>query len=147
MAKHRKPSDDSKAEPTADPTSALNGTSATAADTAGECDTGQQGQGAAPQEHQGSQQAQDFSDAALDRQLQQLDTHIGYILSALPVNTLLIVASGEGDTAQCRRMQELKFKRAGRVDGLPDWTLKEEEAYKEAMDREIQGLCWCCVKS
>lgn len=86
------------------------------------------------------------SEAALDAQLRALDDHVSRIHDALPANTLLLLATGQGDTAECRRQQELKFKRQGRVDGLPAWTLRDEDAYAERLNREIQGLCFCHVK-
>ena len=87
-----------------------------------------------------------LSEDALDAQLRALDDHVGRIHNALPANTLLLLATGQGNTAECRRQQELKYKRQGRVDGLPAWTLRDEDAYAERLNREIQGLCFCHVK-
>ncbi|GAX82434.1 hypothetical protein CEUSTIGMA_g9862.t1 [Chlamydomonas eustigma] len=94
----------------------------------------------------GASSIEDLSDGAQDLLLQRLDDHIGAVYQSMPANTLLVVATGQGDTADCRRMQELKFKRQGRVDGLPAWTLADEEAYAERLNREMQGLCFCSVK-
>lgn len=91
-----------------------------------------------------------YSDAALasqlDDRLRSLDGYINDVFASLPANTLLMVVTGAGDTAECRRQQEVKFKRQGRVDGLPMWTLKDEESYVDLLNREIQGLCFCHIK-
>ena len=89
---------------------------------------------------------EDTLNLQLDERLRALDIHIGSVLKSLPDNSLLIVATGCGDTAECRRQQEVKFKRQGRVDGLPAWTLKDEDDYVELLNREIQGLCFCHIK-
>jgi hypothetical protein len=90
--------------------------------------------------------AEDLSEVAHDALLQRMDNHVGVIYEAMPSNSMLVIATGQGDTADCRRMMELKFKRQGRVDGLPTWSLEDEEAYAEKMNREMQGLCFCSVK-
>ena len=48
------------------------------------------------------------SSKALDAHLRALDVHIGSVVDAVAPNTLVLVVTGNGDTAECRRMQELK---------------------------------------
>ena len=89
---------------------------------------------------------EDFSEAANDAILSRIDGYIGKIGSSLPMNSVLMVITGNGDAFECRRAQEIKMKRQGRVyDYLPPWNLKEEEDYSELINREIMGLCLCEV--
>ncbi len=89
---------------------------------------------------------EDTSEAALDAHLRRLDALVGRVHDALPRDALLLVATGQGDTAECRRLQEAKFKRQGRVDGLPAWSLADEEHYSALMNSEIMGLCFLEIK-
>ncbi|KAG1680781.1 hypothetical protein FOA52_008114 [Chlamydomonas sp. UWO 241] len=89
---------------------------------------------------------EDFSEAGLDAVLATLDAHVGRMFASLGNNALLVVATGQGDTASTHQQQEMKFKRQQRVDGLPAWSLADEEAYVKVLDTEIIGLCFCAVK-
>ena len=42
---------------------------------------------------------------AMEQILKQLDERLGRIHDALPANAMLIVAAGQGDTAEVRRLQ------------------------------------------
>jgi hypothetical protein len=108
-----------------------------------EAGTSGRGQGGRAEEAAGEE---DFSEEALDARLRKLDGQIGEVYSALPSNTLLMVCTGQGDTAEGRRLQELQFKRQGKVDGLPRWTQADEEAFCESNEREVVALCFCSVK-
>ena len=89
---------------------------------------------------------EDLSDAVCDAILTQIDGHIGKISSSLPRNSILMVLTGNGDAFECRRAQEMKMKRQGRVyDFLPPWTLGDEEMYSNLINREIMGLCFSRV--
>lgn len=92
------------------------------------------------------QEEEDFSEEALDARLRKLDGQIGEVHRALPPNSLLMVCTGQGDTAEGRRLQELQFKRQGKVDGLPRWTQADEEAFCKSNEREVVALCFCSVK-
>ncbi len=89
---------------------------------------------------------EDFSEEALDARLRKLDGQIGEVYQSLPSNTLLMVCTGQGDTAEGRRLQELQYKRQGKVDGLPKWTQADEEAFCKSNERELLALCFCAVK-
>lgn len=91
----------------------------------------------------GSPRGEDCSEAALDAALATLDGHVGRIHAALGDNALLMVATGQGDTASTHQQQEMKFKRQQRVDGLPAWSLTDEEAYVKV--RESESACVCSV--
>jgi hypothetical protein len=88
----------------------------------------------------------DYSDERLQATARQLDEHIGKVYDALPANSLLIVATGQGDTAECRRQQELKYRRQNRLDGLPPWSTAAEEQFSELCDEVMRGLCFAAVK-
>ena len=47
----------------------------------------------------------DVSDEQLNRILHELDTRVGSIIEALPVNGLLVVFTCQGNTAEYRRLQ------------------------------------------
>ncbi len=112
----------------------------------------QQEQQQQEQEQQGADagqppgEAPDYSEAALLRVAQQLDAHVGEVYDALPPNSLLIVATGQGDTPECRRQQELKYRRQNGLDGLPRWSQAAEEEFSELCDRVMRGLCFAAVK-
>jgi hypothetical protein len=88
----------------------------------------------------------DYSDERLQTTARQLDEHIGKVYDALPPNSMLIVATGQGDTAECRRQQELKYRRQNRLDGLPPWSQAAEEQFHELCDEVMRGLCFAAVK-
>jgi RNA exonuclease 1 len=111
----------------------------------------QQGQGQQQGEDPGggggeAEEVHDYSEEALLRVAQQLDEHVGQLYDALPPNSLLIVATGQGDTAECRRQQELKYRRQNGLDGLPRWSQAAEEEFGELCDRVMRGLCFAAVK-
>lgn len=87
-----------------------------------------------------------WSDEALKQQLMRLDAALGALTSGLPRNALLIVATGQGDTPEARRQQELKIRRQQGLDGLPPWSTADDEAYSAMLEREMMGLCFCMVK-
>jgi hypothetical protein len=66
--------------------------------------------------------------------------------AALPANALLVVSTGQGDTAEVRRLQEQKFKRVQRVDGRPAWDDEGEARLAEATQRAKQAACFVAMK-
>ncbi|CAL8460741.1 g272 [Coccomyxa elongata] len=85
-------------------------------------------------------------EAAMEQILKQLDERLGRIYAALPFNAMLIVAAGQGDTAEVRRLQEQKWRRQQALDGLPPWSVESEGLLAEAMVNALHGLCFCTVK-
>ncbi|BDA41970.1 Small RNA degrading nuclease 5 [Coccomyxa sp. Obi] len=85
-------------------------------------------------------------EAAMEQILKQLDERLGRIYAALPPNAMLIVAAGQGDTAEVRRLQEQKWRRQQGLDGLPPWSVESEGLLAEAMVNALHGLCFCTVK-
>ena len=49
-------------------------------------------------------------EGGMDDLLRAMDQRIGAVIEALAPNSLLLVVTGGGDTAECRRMQELKVR-------------------------------------
>lgn len=78
--------------------------------------------------------------------LRSLDANIGRIYDALPPNCLMVVATGHGDTAECGRLQELKFRRQQGLDGLPRWSQDAEEQFNDFVSDVLRGLCFAAVK-
>lgn len=77
---------------------------------------------------------------AARRQVKQLH-------AALPVDTMLLVTTGQGDTAEVRRLQEHKFKRVQRVDGRAAWDDDGEARLAEATQRAKQAACFVAMKT
>jgi hypothetical protein len=84
--------------------------------------------------------------AALKQRLAALDRAIGKMYAALPRNGLLVVATGQGDTAEMRRQFELKAKRQQGVPGLSPWTTADEERFCEWTEGTLKALAFAAVK-
>lgn len=91
-------------------------------------------------------QSQDFSEGQLNRVLKTLDESVGQVIEALPVNAMLVLYTCQGDTVQCRMMQEQKMKRQQGVDNLPPWTLVDETEFSSLASRVCRALCFASVK-
>ncbi|KAL0029787.1 hypothetical protein WJX79_011038 [Trebouxia sp. C0005] len=91
-------------------------------------------------------QSQDFSEEQLNRVLKTLDESVGQVIEALPVNAMLVLYTCQGDTVQCRMMQEQKMKRQQGVDNLPPWTLVDENEFSSLASRVCRALCFASVK-
>lgn len=91
------------------------------------------------------QRGQQYNHQQLLKVLHRVDKHIGDIHQSLPVNAMLIVATGQGDMAECRRQQEIKYRRQGGLQ-QPPWTTTDEEAFNTLLEREMKALCFCVVK-
>ncbi|KAG0560219.1 hypothetical protein KC19_10G163500 [Ceratodon purpureus] len=83
----------------------------------------------------------------LQRVLAGLDERFKKLYDALEPNTLLIVATGRGDTISVRRLQELKWKsRQGNAAGLEKWTRINEDVLEELAARAETTLAFTCMK-
>ena len=56
------------------------------------------------------------------------------------------LASLQGDTAECRRLQKEKYRRQQLLDGLPPWDMASEQRFVELCTRTARGICFCTVK-
>lgn len=90
----------------------------------------------------------DYSDARLLEVAASLDRRLGALWAGLPPNTLLLVATGAGDTAACERLYELRCKRqaASRPEGMPAWSQADEAAFADKAAREVKALAFFAVK-
>ncbi|KAK3278589.1 hypothetical protein CYMTET_13485 [Cymbomonas tetramitiformis] len=66
---------------------------------------------------------------------------------AAPAHTLFVVTSGQGDTAEVRRLQEEKYKRLQRIDGWAPWDEPGEARLCQAMLRARKSVCFATVKT
>lgn len=87
-----------------------------------------------------------FNELQLMELLVELDRRIGQVYDALPMNALLVVATGQGDMADLRRQQEMKYRREQRLDGLPPWSSRDEEEFCSMVDEQMKALCFCAVR-
>jgi RNA exonuclease 1 len=84
---------------------------------------------------------------SLQRVLAGLDDRFRKVYDALEPNTLLIVATGHGDTSSVRRLQELKWKsRQSNEGGLEKWTRSNEDVLEEFAARAETTLAFACMK-
>ena len=82
----------------------------------------------------------------IDSVLARLDSYIDKIYRAMPRNSVLVLASGQGDTAMSRAVQDEKRRRQ-RTHGLPDWDDKSESAFRSLCDQSRRGICIAAVKA
>lgn len=75
--------------------------------------------------------------------LARLDDRFNKFYDALEPNTLLIVATGHGDTSSVRRLQELKWKRQG---SSQKWSRCDEDVLEEFAARAETTLVFTCIK-
>jgi len=85
-------------------------------------------------------------DAELSTVLADLDAHVARLEAALPSNTLLILATCQGDTHDTRRLQQQAYRRAQGLDGLPPWSPGREAHLDRLRERGMQALCFATVK-
>lgn len=79
--------------------------------------------------------------------LAELDDRFQKLYDALETNTLLIVATGHGDTSSVRRLQELKWKSCqSKEAGLEKWTRSNEDVLEEFAARAETTLAFTCMK-
>eukprot|EP00873_Tetraselmis_striata_P024787 jgi/Tetstr1/445051/TSEL_032856.t1 len=80
--------------------------------------------------------------------LSSCDARIGEVWDGLASNTLLLVATGHGDTAEVQRAEESKWRRSQEepLDGLPRWTAQEDAALQALVGRVTRGLAFAAVK-
>lgn len=82
----------------------------------------------------------------LDTTLRQIDAHLSALITAAPANTLVVVVTCHGDTAETRRLQEQAWRRAQGLDHLPRWSLQAETHLASVRSAGMRGLCFCGVK-
>lgn len=83
----------------------------------------------------------------LKEQLARLDARVAQVYDAAPPNTLVIVATGVGDSAEAERLTELMCKRQqGLLDGLPPWSVADEDAHAAFLEEQLLGLAFIAVK-
>ena len=82
----------------------------------------------------------------LETTLRQIDAHLNTLITAAPANTLVVVVTCHGDTAETRRLQEQAWRRAQGLDHLPRWSLQAETHLASVRSAGMRGLCFCGVK-
>jgi RNA exonuclease 1 len=82
----------------------------------------------------------------VDATLASLDAHVGTLIDAAPPNTLVVVATCHGDTADTRRLQEQAYRRARGLDGLPPWSVAAEAHLAGVREAGMRALVFCRVK-
>ena len=82
----------------------------------------------------------------LQTELTRLDERFKKVYDALQPNTLLIVATGHGDTASVRRLQELKWKTCQNKGAGSEWTRANEDVLEEFAARAETTLAFTCIK-
>lgn len=82
----------------------------------------------------------------MDAALAAVDRQIGTLIDGALPNTLIVVATLHGDTANTRRLQEQAYRRARGLDGLPPWSVAAEAHLAAVRERGLRGLVFCDVK-
>ena len=77
--------------------------------------------------------------AAEIRILRAADAAVGAVAAGVPDGTLLMVATGHGDTAEARRLQESKWRRKQGLGGA-EWREEDDAALMAAGARAKNGL-------
>lgn len=90
--------------------------------------------------------APSFDPDALPKLLAQLDAHVGRIWDAAPPNTLVMIVTGQGDTAEAERRVQMRIRRQRGLDGLPRWTQADDDEHDAFMEKQVQGLAFLAVK-
>ena len=89
---------------------------------------------------------EELEEAATEaRVLSQVDGAVSTVLESVPAGTLLMVFSGQGDTAAARRLLESKFRRNQGLSGGP-WDEADEAALTRANDCARNGLLFYTAK-
>lgn len=78
--------------------------------------------------------------------LARLDDRFKKVHDALEPNTLLIVATGHGDTVSVRRLQELKWKTCQNKEARSTWARSNEDVLEELAARAETTLAFTCIK-
>lgn len=89
--------------------------------------------------------SQQWGSLQLAARLAALDRHVAAVHASLPRNALLLVATGQGDTLELGRRQELKIRRQQRVEG-PPWSTADEAEHDALTEQQLRGLCFAAVK-
>lgn len=90
------------------------------------------------------------SDSGLPQGMQtvltRLDARFRKVYDALEPNTLVIVATGLGDTVTVRKVQELKWKTCQNKEAGVEWTRSNEDVLEELAARAETPLAFACIK-
>lgn len=78
--------------------------------------------------------------------LSRLDGRFRKVHDALEPNTLLIVATGHGDTVSVRRLQELKWKSCQNKEAGSEWTRCHQDVLEELAARAETTVAFTCIK-
>lgn len=68
------------------------------------------------------------------------------VYEAAPANTLIMVATGHGDTSLAIQKQSEKARREAELDGLPKWTERDELQWAALAEQVVKGLFFATVK-
>ncbi|GFH22916.1 exonuclease domain-containing protein [Haematococcus lacustris] len=82
---------------------------------------------------------------SLEATLRHVDRAVGELWSALPSNSLLLVATGQGDTGEVERLREQRAKRMA-VEGCAAWRNAQQAAFEALEAVAMQGLLFAAVK-
>jgi hypothetical protein len=83
---------------------------------------------------------------AADAALMDLDVCVGKVWDALPSNSMLILATGVGDSPRLRTLQERKWKRVQGIGPWGPWTEDADAELKRAAERCRAGVAFAAVK-
>ncbi|KAJ9528652.1 hypothetical protein QJQ45_020371 [Haematococcus lacustris] len=86
-----------------------------------------------------------YGGASLEATLRHVDRAVGELWSALPSNSLLLVATGQGDTGEVERLREQRAKRMA-VEGCAAWRNAQQAAFEALEAMAMQGLLFAAVK-
>ncbi|KAK9846542.1 hypothetical protein WJX81_006260 [Elliptochloris bilobata] len=78
--------------------------------------------------------------------LRATDMRLARLHDALQPNALLLVLGCQGDTFEVRRLQEQKWRCQQKLDGLPPWSVKDEERLMQAVNAATRAMLCCAVK-
>jgi hypothetical protein len=87
-----------------------------------------------------------LGEQALLNKLSALDQNIAKVYNSMPVNCVLMVVTGQGDTSDAVWQTELRYKRQQQLDGYQKWTTADEEAFAALSESAMKGLCFVVVK-
>lgn len=89
-------------------------------------------------------------DPLVEAGARRLDAQVSAIYDAAPPGTLVMVFTGQGDTARNRRLAEVRAKRqspeAREALGLLPWTMADEALYDRLNTRAMQAVLLVGVK-
>ena len=85
-------------------------------------------------------------DESVDAILARVDSWIGDIYGAMPTNSILVLASGQGNTAHTRTVSDEKHKRLRNSPGLMEWNEEAETKFRFVCNDSKRAVCFVVVK-